>query len=226
MIIALIGKKSAGKSTLARHLQALLGAEVIAFADPLKRFCAEVFGWEKDRLDGPSHLREEPDPEWDGLTARRALQTLGTEWGRAMHPDVWARAGIRRALASTAPHVIITDCRFQNEARLVRGAGGILVRKESAYELVQDLHPSEMEQDSIEADYTVSWSETPGGAYFLARGLVDRIGAAPEASVEVSRRGINISVALRDRDGRLLGSGVLDRGSRAELEKWLYLLNE
>ena len=81
------------------------------------------------------------------LTPREALQTLGTNWGRACYEDIWAALGLRRArawLAKNPPfrsvardgdllddgpwHVpniaVITDCRFVNEARLVHAAGG------------------------------------------------------------------------------------------------------
>lgn len=45
-----------------------------------------------------------------------------------MLPDVWAALGVRRALAYLSENpgglAVITDCRFLNEARLVRAAGG------------------------------------------------------------------------------------------------------
>jgi hypothetical protein len=83
------------------------------------------------------------------LTPRLALQTLGTQWGRALDPDVWIRITLRRAralcLSRGARHagtripvdagypykikgVAITDCRFPNEASAIRRAGGVIWR--------------------------------------------------------------------------------------------------
>lgn len=87
------------------------------------------------------------------LTPRYALQTLGTNWGRDCFPDVWADLGVRRALASNAPLVAITDCRFVNEAKAVRAAGGEvwrIVRPGAGLSGAAGLHPSEAEQESPE----------------------------------------------------------------------------
>jgi hypothetical protein len=150
VIIALAGCAGVGKDTVAE----ILGWPVVRFADPLKEFCAQVFGWSDVQLNGPSALREQPDPAWkrpDGtcLSPREALQKLGTEWGRACHPDVWARAGIRRAQAMEPGPVLITDCRFINEARAVRAAGGevwLITRPGTG----GSSHPSECEVQSLE----------------------------------------------------------------------------
>ena len=128
-IIALAGVAGCGKDTVASFLP----GPKVRFADPIKQFCAQVFGWSEEQLYGPSALREVPDPKWDGLTPRKALQTLGTEWGRAMHPDIWARAGVAMAVEvaegrgfgdSPPPCVAIPDTRFKNEATAVQAAGG------------------------------------------------------------------------------------------------------
>lgn len=65
------------------------------------------------------------------ITARHALQTLGTEWGRALDPDLWVNAALRRArelLLGGAPAAIITDGRFRNEILATHVAGGHVVR--------------------------------------------------------------------------------------------------
>lgn len=124
-LIGLTGLAGCGKSTVADAL-AERGWTVVSLADPMKDALAEWFGWSHDRLYGPSEARNAPDPRWGGLTARRALQHLGTEFGRAMHPDVW----IRYALSRAARHdrVVIPDVRFENEAAAVRAVGGRVVR--------------------------------------------------------------------------------------------------
>jgi hypothetical protein len=125
-IIAFVGKAGSGKDTAAGLIP---NARRFSFADPLKEFCAQVFDWDRETLWGDSALRGVPDPRYvrpDGslLTPRFALQTLGTEWGRECCEDIWVRLGVRRAQQSDAPVVVFTDCRFVNEARIIREAGG------------------------------------------------------------------------------------------------------
>lgn len=177
-LIALAGRAGSGKNTVAT----MLGAYEVAFADPLKRFCQEVFDFSDAQVWGPSEERNRPDTRYprsvqcprcyasghdlngvacsrcEGrgmlathLTPRYALQTLGTEWGRRCYANVWADLGIRRALASSAEIVAITDCRFVNEARAVRAAGGevwSIVRPGAGLDGAAGLHPSEAEQES------------------------------------------------------------------------------
>lgn len=59
------------------------------------------------------------------LTPRRVLQTLGTEFGRTIHPDVWVRLTLTPPNSDTDV-VVIADCRFDNEFRAIRRARGEL----------------------------------------------------------------------------------------------------
>lgn len=166
-VIALSGLAGSGKNTVAK----LLGGVEISFAEPLKRFCQEVFDFSDAQLYGPSSERNRPDLRYPirchgcqtcgfqrdhfigHLTPRQALQTLGTEWGRACYENVWADLGVRRALAVRGPLAIITDCRFINEARAVRAAGGEvwrIIRPGAGLEGATGAHPSEAEQESDE----------------------------------------------------------------------------
>jgi hypothetical protein len=192
VIIALAGCAGVGKDTVAE----ILGWPVVRFADPLKEFCAMVFGWSDVQLNGPSALREQPDPAWkrpDGtcLSPREALQKLGTEWGRACHPDVWARTGIRRAQAMGGhiDPVLITDCRFINEARAVRAAGGevwLITRPGTG----GSSHASEREVQSLEfrmlANVTIENVGTKAELRAMVEYLRDQKLAA--AAAEISRR--------------------------------------
>lgn len=137
-IIGLTGTAGCGKSAAAAALVERAGFSERPLAAGIKRICAHVFGWDDARLNGPSENRNAPDPEWNGLTARYALQALGTEWGRRMHPDVWVRHALRYArldlsteegrLGPTFRGVVIPDVRFSNEAAAIRAAGGKVVR--------------------------------------------------------------------------------------------------
>jgi hypothetical protein len=106
----------AGKDEVAARLMDKHNFTSIAWADPMKRFCQEVFGFSRDQLWGGSELRVLPDPRYprpkdrplDGsadvtvhdleyLTPRYALQTLGTGWGRNCYEKVWVDYGVRKA---------------------------------------------------------------------------------------------------------------------------------
>jgi hypothetical protein len=95
------GSAGAGKDEAAKRLVDEHRFVPLAFADPLKRFLADTFDWEEDRLWGPSENRAKEDPRYQVpllfglpdevakarpqyLTARHALQTLGDGWGREM----------------------------------------------------------------------------------------------------------------------------------------------
>lgn len=66
----------------------------IALADPIKRFCGEIFGFSNDQLFGPSESRSKGTDSMktingEILTPRLALQLCGTQFGRYCYPDVW-----------------------------------------------------------------------------------------------------------------------------------------
>lgn len=129
MIVGITGRAGSGKDTVADVLVKEQGFMRVSLADPLKRFCSEVFGWSlaaDGPLHGPSHLRNRPDARWGGLTPRHALQTLGTEWGRTMHPDVWIAYALRVCSDPDARYVI-PDVRFDNEAAAIRNHGGTVI---------------------------------------------------------------------------------------------------
>ncbi len=160
MIIGIVGKAGSGKDTAAAMIP---DSRRMSFADPLKEFCAQVFGWDRDTLWGASELRNKPDPRYvrangEILTPRFALQTLGTEWGRACCPDIWALAGVRRAQESGCARAVFSDCRFLNEAQAIRNAGGKIwrvVRPGAGLTGDAAIHPSELEQEQIAADFTL-----------------------------------------------------------------------
>lgn len=119
-IVAILGNGRAGKDTIADYLVKHHGFVRIALADPMKRFCAEVFDFSHDQLHGNDRdkpdlryprpaYREGSDPDTEVmvtpyLTPRYALQTLGTEWGRDCFPNVWINYAIRVAKLVLAGH--------------------------------------------------------------------------------------------------------------------------
>lgn len=123
-----------GKSTMASYLAAAHGYLPVRFAGPLKDMLApllECFMSRRDvmaALDGAE--KERPIDALDGLTTRRLMQTLGTEWGRMqVHPELWtraARATIEQNLRA-GRFVVVDDVRFHNEYELLRELGACMV---------------------------------------------------------------------------------------------------
>ncbi|CAB4127094.1 deoxynucleoside monophosphate kinase [uncultured Caudovirales phage] len=64
------------------------------------------------------------------LTPRYALQLLGTEFGRAIHPDIWMNSALdeARLLMEDGFNVLIDDVRFWNEASGISISGGIVLQ--------------------------------------------------------------------------------------------------
>lgn len=89
------------------------------------------------------------------LTARHVLQTLGTEFGRSIDPDIWVNIALKRSediLRDTLNKqnlVVISDGRFRNEALAVKRLGGTVIRLLNPAKTGSDPHPSEAEQESL-----------------------------------------------------------------------------
>lgn len=142
MLIALAGKARAGKDTVGRYIAQEYGFEHYYFAKPLKDMLGAM-GFPEGQFQ-TTEQKEAVIAEL-GRSYRYLAQTLGTEWGREkVHPELWVRLAARRwmevqdesALSSCGPQgLVITDCRFENEAAWVRAAGGVVVHVQSKGEL-------------------------------------------------------------------------------------------
>jgi hypothetical protein len=99
--------------------------------------------------------RGHPNPR--PITARRLLQSLGTEFGRTQNPDVWINYAIKQAhahLATPECHLVtISDGRFRNEVLAVKKVGGMVVKiidnDEVKLSGESGQHPSETELETI-----------------------------------------------------------------------------
>jgi hypothetical protein len=62
------------------------------------------------------------------LTPRWVLQYWGTEVCRkSFHDDIWI-AALENKLRNSEDDVVISDCRFPNEIKAIRKAGGMVIR--------------------------------------------------------------------------------------------------
>lgn len=139
-IIGITGKIGAGKDAVAAAMIAAdSNVRRIALADALKRTTLDLFDLSFEQVYGSQAQKIEVDPRWD-KSPREILQTLGTEVGRALHPDVWVRRMLRdmtlweeerqvpKARSQCSPIWVVPDVRFPNEAAAVREAGGVILK--------------------------------------------------------------------------------------------------
>jgi hypothetical protein len=138
MIIGVCGFIGSGKDTVADYLTNFHGFRRESFANTLKDAVAQVFGWDRTMLEGRTTQartwREQVDPWWaerlniPNLTPRWVLQYWGTEVCRqGFHDDIWI-ASLENKLRKSTDDIVISDCRFPNEIKSIKAAGGIVVR--------------------------------------------------------------------------------------------------
>ena len=138
MIVGIAGFIGSGKDTIADYLITFKGFRRMSYAEPLKDAVASIFGWERELLEGTTKYsrewRDTIDTWWADrlqiphLTPRWVLQQWGTEVGRrAFHDDIWI-ASIENKLRSVKDNIVISDCRFPNELKSIKRAGGITIR--------------------------------------------------------------------------------------------------
>lgn len=141
ILIGVAGLARSGKDTAARFLADELGLYQYAFAEPLKTMLKSVFGDHFHEGDRSGICPEA------GISYRRLMQTLGTEWGRyQVSPDLWVnlvgrefdklkanpyrKGGAFDARLEPGGYkgMILSDVRFDSEAEWIKGNGGVVVQ--------------------------------------------------------------------------------------------------
>lgn len=165
-LLGLLAKAGHGKTTAARHLTQVFGAEIRPLADPLKRAARNVFGFSDAQLWGDQADKEALDPRY-GFSARWLLQRLGNEGLREeFGEDIHQRAllhGLRRAEAARPPGgpprlYVVDDVRFPDDARFIAGGGpdhcGAVLRLicPDAPAAAHGGHPSETAIDQVRSE--------------------------------------------------------------------------
>jgi hypothetical protein len=118
-IIMLVGEKNSGKNSVADIIcRCRPGSVQVAIADPMKKFCMEIFGFTEEQLWGPSELRSAPDPRFDDVQAWREAEArlqydriagnfcyqLGLESALDSLQTYWRNLVFGEHLTSTAPN--------------------------------------------------------------------------------------------------------------------------
>lgn len=128
-LIGLAGVSGSGKDTLAELVKDEY--ERMAFADSLKNICIEYLGLSYD--DAYTQEGKKKFNNFWGMTNREILQKIGTDAMRnGFHNEVWTKMLELKIIKSLKENkkIIITDCRFDNEAALVEKLGGIVMKIE------------------------------------------------------------------------------------------------
>lgn len=154
MIYGITGPARSGKDTLANLLVNRRGFTRVALADPLRVMVATLTGMTfQQMLDSPE--KELPHPRLGGVSPRRAMQTLGTEWGRDLvWNNLWIEHAMDKAQAADGP-VVIPDVRFENEAAAVRARGGKVIHMVRPGAAAVEGHISEAGVAFVEGDVVV-----------------------------------------------------------------------
>jgi hypothetical protein len=182
-IIGLTGLAGTGKDSVRAILESQ-GFIGMAFADPIRAMIRALFTASAidpmymDQRD----LKESVIPAL-GVSYRHLAQTLGTEWGRSIAPDLWLR------LASSyfddvkwggkSPRVVISDVRFSNEAAWVRAKGGVVWRVVRFDARPVRLHASEAGVAGIHADDAIFNQGDLADLKPLVLAALNRLGIAP-----------------------------------------------
>lgn len=172
MLIGLSGYAQAGKDSLGAALVRNYGFTRYAFADALKEVVYRlnplvggpggVLGWRlQDYVDLDGWEKAKKTPE-----IRRLLQVMGTEAGRQVLGDnIWVDTVLNQV---GNRDVVITDCRFPNEAQAVKDRGGFVVRVARPGVNAVNAHPSETSLDDWDFDLVVDNDGSIGDVESLA----------------------------------------------------------
>lgn len=124
LVIGIHGFARTGKDSVANFILAHRGGYLYSFADPIRAMLMPIG---VDMKDPYWQDRKEDVIPALGVSPRRMMQTLGTEWGRELiNPDLWLILAKQRLLNYGAG-MIIADVRFENEATWVRKQGGRVI---------------------------------------------------------------------------------------------------
>ena len=142
-IIGITGLAGSGKTTFAAMLDRAIedishgDSQILrrSLAFPIKKMVAELLSISVGELNLAATKAKEFNIGGVSVTARKLMQTLGTEWGRdQIDPDIWLGVMRDSVAIGTSDEgdgfLIIDDVRFQNEADWVtgHGSGGFLIR--------------------------------------------------------------------------------------------------
>ncbi len=152
-IIAFTGPMGSGKSEAIKILKAYVKDTpivLIKFAEPLY----DIQEYAYNRI-ASVYVRKP-----DFIKDRPFLQWLGTEWGRnTIGPDLWVElwsTAVQQAIKQNPDAIIVCDdCRFNNEAEIVKSIGGMVVKisTDKSSDRIDTSRASHISENGISFDF-------------------------------------------------------------------------
>jgi len=152
--IAFMGKKYSGKTTASQYFETEHNFHSVAFASPLKKACKAIFGLSDEQLYGARADKETKIEEFD-KSPRQIFQELGELIKTNFGKDIWISALSKKIDNLGDNNIIISDCRYKNEAAAIKNKFGGYIVKIIREEDKEDTHVSETELDEIKYDFIV-----------------------------------------------------------------------
>lgn len=184
--IAFIGKARSGKDTAGTRLVQRWAFTRVAFADPLKRMALDLNPYIPTGYGVTVRLRSlVADAGWEYAKdnypeVRRTLQRAG-QTVRELDEDFWLNVALRSIDAAKGWNmpVVVTDCRYPNEAKALKARGFLMVRVQrpggrgamTMGQIRSAMHASETALDDFPADATV----INGGTVFDLETQIDAL---------------------------------------------------
>lgn len=174
-IYGIVGQKGVGKDTFANFVKENNNNfTVIKFADDLKLLTNQIFGFsieamesqvEKEKifsnplamdnyLAGMQQLTGLPlqNKNIFAKSLREILQYFGSEYVRSVCPAYWIDRAVSK-INRLKTKILVTDCRFINEANVLRKLGAKIIKINRLDNTVRsDRHVSELELEKIDSD--------------------------------------------------------------------------
>lgn len=158
VLIGLHGRAGSGKDTIGDYMKNSWMFGKMSFAGPLKDASSRLWGVPRTVFETPGE-KEQVNEYWK-VSPRHMAQWLGTEVMRKQFDEDFflKRAAFTLDNDSCPRCMVVTDVRYDNEARFIKERGGYIWRIEgrhTAMDPVQGAHASEKGIDPSLVDATV-----------------------------------------------------------------------
>lgn len=183
--IALIGKARSGKDSAGKRLVHNWHYTRVAFADPLKHMALGLNPYIPTGVGVTVRLTSLiADVGWEYAKdnypeVRRVLQSAG-EAVRVHDEDFWLNTALRKidGAARWNVPVVVTDCRYENEAKALQARGFMLVRIRRQAPTCRCLNPTHHAEHASETDlddFPVDQTIINGGTLFELETEIDSL---------------------------------------------------